>query len=1059
MFNVDYWNNPEPLQIYITRPDGSILYNLNNYIDEASASLLIGVNQQYELSFDVELEDDNSAIGDYLQEGMQLLVDKIGFFKMSQPSSTYDGVKEIKSISALSCDSELEDKSVTLEINQGTETSAEYLVQYEDGEDALLLDPYTNIPYDWIMLYNTFPEQLLEVRDKFDAEYYGSISPWGDVEVEDVEKVQELLGILNLIPRLRSRLKQDNEDPSRYNLVEYAVTYVDEHGEVDSIVLMGNDPATGRISFRERINQLIAFYTTYRDQLSLISLVLENTGGNWTVTSDDIYGVSDGDYSVANQKCQFKIDSTIYAFLTQDLAQATNSIVNFDIINRRVRVTPLDHVGADSGIVMSYDNIINALNIDSQEDKIATRLYVSGGDGLGIEQVNFGLSWVDDITYKLNAMDSNGKRIYVSDELAEKYLGFMEYRENLRRQYIQFSKDYRNYLKEINEIKYRVPNDGLKTDWGTFTIDELETELAAYNNQLTSLIALYKEDYYPIGFNQDDSVNENFIKNTIYWYDYSAYKNIIDEIECAIDVFPYYSDRSKWYEEAIDKYEDKISAWETEWTLYGTIELNAKIEAYKTNMDILVENKSVFVDGTGAAIPWGSLTPAQKAEVGGIEINYKYDIYTEYMTLYLSATDYYATLEDQLEDLQDSMEDSEEWRVLIASQARIESYFEPSECKIIYRLFRDADYSNENILFTSENTSDEELSIAYELLIDSQSRAFISGRPQLTFSIDADNLLGLREFERFWGKFIPGNYMLVQYRDGVYLKLRMISYEFNPLLPSRTDISVTFSNVLKSRAGVSDIESLLGLNSGTGNTENTPGIASITEYYAISMTDTAPSYVKFSTAPQKPTAVYKYLWNYELITYTDGSTRETDKHIAGVYGDEGNSVRHIEEYYALSIDDTEPDDVDFGTEVLNPTPILKYLWNYELTTFKDGTQRKGEKRIMAVYGEKGEDGEDGETPTVLRVDSSRGLVFKQNQIDTVLSAVIYYGSERITDINALHEVYGGSAYLQWYWQAYDSSTWTPISNADSRVSDHGFKLTLSPADVEIKSVFQCNLML
>lgn len=1068
MFNVDYWNNPEPLQIYIVRPDGSIICNLNSYIDEDDSSLTLGVNQQYELSFSVILTDDDSEIGDYLQEGMQLLVDKIGFFKMSQPSSSYDGVKEIKSISALSCDSELEDKNVTLEINQGTETSAEYLVKYDPERHAktLLADPYTNIPYDWIMLYNTFPEQLEEVKDKFDNGYYGNIESDGSVYVTDGGKIQELLDLFSLIPRVRSRLNPNENDSSRYNLIEYAVTEVDSQGETIAILLKAHDYVTDHSSFRERIEQEIVFYTMYRDQLSLISLVLENTGGDWTISADDIYGVSDGDYSIANLKCQFEIDSTIYAFLTQDLAQATNCVVNFDIINRKVKVTPVDHVGEDTGIVMSYDNLVNTLNIESQEDKIATRLYVTGGEELGIEQVNFGLPWVDDITYKLNARDSKGSRIYVTDELAEKYLDFIEHRENLRRQYIQLSKDYRNYLKEIYEIQYRVPNDGLATDWGTFTLDELEAELATYNNQLTSLIALYKEDYYPIGFNQDDSVNENYIKGTMYWYDYDAYKNIIDEIECAIAVFPYYSDQSKWTQEEIDEYKDVISAWETEWTLYGTIELKAKMDAYKTNMDILVENKSVFIDGTGAAIPWGSLTPAQQAEVGGLEANYKYDEYSEYRALYLSAGEYYDTLETQLEDIQNDMDESETDRAEIAESAHIDNAdnFTDAERKIIYRLFRDADYSNENILFTSDNTSDEELDIAYELLLDAQSRAFISGRPQLAFSIEADNLLGLSEFERFWGKFVPGNYMLIQYKDDAYLRLRMISYEFNPLLPSRTNITVTFSNVLKSRAGVSDIESLLGFSNGTGNTANRPSIASITELYALSKTDAAPSDSEFSESPKRPTSTYKYLWNYELITYTDGSMKKSGKHIAGVYGDEGNGIERVDEFYALSMNDTAPADSNFGSEVLSPTPILKYLWNYELTTYKDGTQKKSDKRIMAVYGDEGAQGatgatgDDGISPIEVLIDSSAGVLFKNNQVSTTLTVTIKQGTVTVTNSTGLHNEYGASAYLQWYEKGIRDSDFSEISSSDSRLSNNGFSLTVTSADVDTKVIYRCELV-
>ena len=801
MFNKDYWDNPEPLSIYLARPNGDIISNIDDCIEEDSASLTIGVNQQYELNFSVRFSVNDNTIADYLQEGMYLLVDKVGLFKMLQPSSTYDGSTDLNSVTAYSCDSELEDKNCTLQINMGLETSMEYLVEYDDDETELLVNPYTNIPYDWILLYNTFPEQLGGLLTLYNSGHFGSPTQQGDTVITNSTLIEELNPYLTAIPRLKNKLIPGND--GTYTLEEYAVVSTDDtDGSITKITLTDE--------FGDRIEDLITFYTKYRSQLSLLDIVLEATG--WSV--GNIYGISSDDYSLANKKYQFEIDSTIYAFLTQDLAQSINCVVNFDILNRRVNVTPTEQIGNNTGIIMEYDTLVNTLSINASDERLSTRLFVAGGNGLGIEQVNFGLEWVDDITYKLNAKDASGKRIYVSDALAQKYTNYITFRESKRDDYIQLSKDYRNIAKQIAEIQNRVPHDDLKTDWGTFSLDELEAALTTYNNLLVSLITLYKEDYTPAGLNQDGSVNENYLKNTMYWYDYEAYKNIIDEIECAIDVYPNYSDKDQWTQQQVNTYMDLINAWETEWSLYGTIELQAKIDAYKANMDILIENGSVIVNSSGAAIPWSSLTSAQKAQYGNSSLMYYADTYTEYRNLYLSASNYLATLKTQLDGLQGDLDDTEEERLIIVNAVKLENYFTPAECKVIYRLFKDADYSNENILFTSINTSDEELDAAYELLEDAQNQAFISGRPQLTFSIDADNLLGLSEFSAFWSSFVPGNYMLIQYKDDIYLKLRMVSYEFNPLLPSQTNMTINFSNFIRSKAGVSDIESVLGLNSG-----------------------------------------------------------------------------------------------------------------------------------------------------------------------------------------------------------------------------------------------------
>ena len=99
-------------------------------------------------------------------------------------------------------------------------------------------------------------------------------------------------------------------------------------------------------------------------------------------------------------------------------------------------------------------------------------------------------------------------------------------------------------------------------------------------------------------------------------------------------------------------------------------------------------------------------------------------------------------------------------------------------------------------------------------------------RPQLTFSVDSDNLLGLVEFKPFWKEFLPGNYIFVQYKDNTYVKLRMVGYRFNPRLPSSRDFDITFSNYIRSKTKVSDLEDLLGLSASAGTNGSSGGSGS-----------------------------------------------------------------------------------------------------------------------------------------------------------------------------------------------------------------------------------------
>lgn len=99
-----------------------------------------------------------------------------------------------------------------------------------------------------------------------------------------------------------------------------------------------------------------------------------------------------------------------------------------------------------------------------------------------------------------------------------------------------------------------------------------------------------------------------------------------------------------------------------------------------------------------------------------------------------------------------------------------------------------------------------------------------------------------------------------------------------------------------------------------------------------------------------------------------------------------------------------------------------------------------------------------EVTTNLRIDSSRGTVFKNNSVSTVLSAVIYRGSQRITDITTLRAAMGSGAYLQWKWQRLDDETFGVISASDSRLGNDGFTFTITPEDVDTKVTFMCELI-
>ena len=128
----------------------------------------------------------------------------------------------------------------------------------------------------------------------------------------------------------------------------------------------------------------------------------------------------------------------------------------------------------------------------------------------------------------------------------------------------------------------------------------------------------------------------------------------------------------------------------------------------------------------------------------------------------------------------------------------------------------------------------------------------------------------------------------------------------------------------------------------------------------------------------------------------------------------------------------------------------QYIWQKTVTTYNNGETDTSMPTCLS--------GADGEPATTLRIDSSRGTVFKNNAVSTVLTAIIYRAGLRITDISTLRSTFGSGAYLQWSWQRMDEERFGVISADDARISSDGFSFTLSPEDVDTKVTFMCELI-
>lgn len=187
------------------------------------------------------------------------------------------------------------------------------------------------------------------------------------------------------------------------------------------------------------------------------------------------------------------------------------------------------------------------------------------------------------------------------------------------------------------------------------------------------------------------------------------------------------------------------------------------------------------------------------------------------------------------------------------------------------------------------------------------------------------------------------------------------------------------------------------------------GIKSITNYYLASASSSGVtvSTSGWTTTIQTISTSKRYLWNYEVVTYTDNSTTTTTPVIIGVYGNTGatgstgaagRGITSITEYYAVSSSNTTAP-TSWSTTVPTTTTTNKYLWNYEKITYTDSTTEETTKRVIGTHGATGSTGAAGKDAyTVLLGNESHAFAGSTAAAlagSTTCSVVAYKGATRV----------------------------------------------------------------
>lgn len=573
--------------------------------------------------------------------------------------------------------------------------------------------------------------------------------------------------------------------------------------------------ATDNVNELGLAKEYVLFYRKDNPELSLMHILLEKMPG-WSADENDI------DPLLRDMKYQFDEDNiNIYGFMTSILAPKAECIFLFDTINRKIKAISKKSLELNTNIFIGFRNLVNSVEVSCEEDSVYTRFHVAGKDDITLSLANFNDERIFDYSYFMNES-------YMSKELIQKMKDWIKYRESQRDSFISLSKELADIRDKISDIENRVPNDGDNwKQWDEMTMDLLEKNLSYYNALLTSLQVSVdpnpkyedpdkKEGYIPW---KDSGGNIDHQKYLDLLYDLAnGYGGYYTYLEVNSYIIPNIKIAIENYQVPDDDKKEYVKEFETNWDLYGTTELKNLKSKYEEKLAAL---KAYEKD-------WNELSKDEQAKYPGGEAQYDAAGHSQYKEIsgYIGSESTPGTLlykiaqlQNELDQLGTKKDSLTKKRADIVEKVSIDNpdfNFTDAEKIKISDLTIDTDYTNSNILITSLDTTSDRVDIAKELYDDSTSKLSEVCQPQYSFTTEMDNLLVLPEFQDWKDDFKLLNYIWLGIRDDYSVKLRLIGRTWNPCDTS-PELKVTFSNMITSKSGRSDLTDFLQADNNRGS--------------------------------------------------------------------------------------------------------------------------------------------------------------------------------------------------------------------------------------------------
>lgn len=224
---------------------------------------------------------------------------------------------------------------------------------------------------------------------------------------------------------------------------------------------------------------------------SLLHLVIAEKAPDWHIGHVDA--------ELMTEKRFFEIDrKSVYDFLMEDVCGTFKCVIIFDTYDNSINVYKEETAGTDTDVIISFDNLMNSINVNYSTDDIKTVLTVKGADDLSIREINYGLPYITDLSY-YHTVDWMGQSLY------DEYTKYLEVTAAYTEQYNDLLANVRECNLAISELKNRTKQELTDTKIDNFSD--------------------FIMDFYKNGKVDEEKISE--LNNNFYYLDQTEWSNFV----------------------------------------------------------------------------------------------------------------------------------------------------------------------------------------------------------------------------------------------------------------------------------------------------------------------------------------------------------------------------------------------------------------------------------------------------------------------------------------------------------------------------------------------------